>query len=116
LDRNGSLDIENTAIGGNIGYDASPGNGGVLTPTINPISFDPTRPNLVDFTGWKFVRVPLNISSTTASNWSAIKEIRISLKRGATATRSGSISIAKIAVVGNKWQTDNGVETSTITS
>jgi len=50
----------------------------------------------MDYSGWKFVRVPLNISSATAASWSAIKEMRISLKRtSGQPGRAGSINIAK---------------------
>ncbi len=98
LDRNGVLNTENILIGGNIGYDAD-----LLTDPISSITFPGEPENRVDFSGWKFVRVPLNISSSTASNWSAIKELRLSLKPGGTATKTGTIHIAKIAIVGNRW-------------
>lgn len=113
IDRNGVLNSENTTIGGNFGYNAP-----LLPSPSGGITFDSTvGANRVDFSGWKFVRVPLNISSATASNWSAVKSVRLSLKPGATATRAGTIHIAKIAIVGNKWQTeDPTVVGSTITA
>lgn len=111
LDRNGILDSENTAIGGNFGY-----NTGILPTPVNAILFDGrSADNTVDFSNWKFVRIPLNISSDTlsTSRWSAIKEMRIALHQGA-AGRSGTIRIAKIAVVGNRWLTEPAVTGSTI--
>jgi hypothetical protein len=108
LDRNGVLDQENPGVGGNFGYNAGLPNsnvisGSVLTqPAINFGGGD----NRVDFSGWKFVRIPLNISTTTAANWSAVKEMRISLKPGPGATKTGTINIGKISVVGNKWQAE----------
>jgi len=119
LDRNGVLDGEDTSIGANYGYDAAALNGMNVTSNED-ITFDSTvGPNRVDFSGWKIVRVPLNISSATASNFSAIKELRISLRpmsAGPTGGQ-GTINIAKIAVVGNKWQAEtSAVIGSTITS
>lgn len=113
IDRNGVLNSENSSIGGNFGYNAT-----LLSALSGGITFDTTvGADRVDFSGWKFVRVPLNISSATAANWSAIKSVRIALKPGATATKSGTIHIAKIAIVGNKWQTeDPTVVGSTITA
>src|SRR5205085_11354233 len=97
LDRNGILDAENPFVGGNLGYRSS-------DPT-QAIDFGGSVSNAVDHTTWKFVRVPLNISTTTAANWSAIKEMRVTLRPvTGQAGHSGTISIAKIAVVGNKWQ------------
>lgn len=108
LDRNGVLNGANTLVGGNVGY-------GDLVRQIN---FGGSATNSVDHTGWKFVRIPLNISTTTAADWSAIKEMRISLRPpsvNAVGVR-GTIKIAKIAVVGNRWEvSDLGVAGSTIT-
>jgi len=112
LNRNGVLDPnDDSSIGGNLGYPvADLPNVNMNTIGTPDITFDPNLgPDRMDFSGWKFVRVPLNISSATASNWSAIQELRISLKPGSTGTKTGTISIAKISVVGNKWQTETPV-------
>jgi len=121
LDRNGVLDPENSNVGGSFGYISGLPNSNVTENGSQPsITFDPTLGgvnNRVDFSGWKFVRVPLNISSDTASNWTAIKELRISFKPGLGAVRTGTINIGKISVVGNKWQTEQPtVLGSTVTS
>jgi len=120
LNRNGVLDQEDSSVGGNFGYqtDLPPPPG--QTSPVNHIPF-PTAvaPDRVDFAGWQFVQVPLNISSATASNWSAIEEIRISLKPLAGPGAKGSINIAKIAVVGNKWVTNEpnvAMSTASLTS
>jgi hypothetical protein len=93
LDRNGLLDSANPIVGGDVGYNSTVSN------------FNVTGANTVDFTGWRFIRIPLNISSSTAINWTAIKEMRLSLRSatGAPGTQS-AIKIGKIAVVGNRWQ------------
>jgi hypothetical protein len=111
LDRNGVMDAENLSVGGSFGY-ANP------DPTQG-IDLNGNRDNRVDYSGWKFVRVPLNITSTATINgqWSAIKELRFSLLRGAGAGRQGRIRIAKISVVGNRWLANNvNVFGSTITA
>ena len=123
LDRNGVLDPENSNVGGSYGYDSALAsqNLNVLAAGPQPsITFDPTLGpgnNRVDFSGWKFVRVPLNISTTTAANWTAIKELRISLQPGPGSAKTGTINIGKISVVGNKWMTEQPPDTgSTIVS
>ena len=121
LDRNGLLDFENPNVGGNFGYPIN-SNPNMPTGTDTSFTFDNTLPgggaNRVDFSGWKFVRVPLNISTNTASNWSAVKELRISLKPGPQGSATqGTINIGKISVVGNTWQAeDTSVVGSTVTS
>jgi len=127
LDRNGFLDPENTTIGANYGYDAAiVSNPNVTAPAcINFNTGDGQctgQANRMDFTGWKFVRVPLNISSTTASNagaanFTAVKELRISLMPGGVgATKFGTINIAKISIVGNRWQSDEPAVVGSTTS
>lgn len=98
LDHNGLLDAGNALIGGSFGY----------ANASQPINFPGGSPaNTVDFSGWQFVRIPLNISSqTAASQWSAIKELRLSLLPGSGSTKNGVIRIAKISVVGNRWLAD----------
>jgi hypothetical protein len=102
LDRDGTLEPDNPNAGGNIGY----------SPTaISSISFNGSSGlNTVDHSGWQFVRIPLNISSNTfsansADRWSSIKELRLTLHPGSGA-KTGTIRIAKISIVGNKWQAD----------
>jgi hypothetical protein len=113
LDRNGLLDAGQptrdvagaSGVGGELGYASTQGS-----------TFDAgPGANRVDYTGWKFIRIPLNISSATATQqWSAIKEIRVSLKAPVGGFVGGAgrgiVKIGKISVVGNKWQS----QTSTV--
>ncbi|MFQ5867591.1 MAG: hypothetical protein ACE5IT_06310 [bacterium] len=55
----------------------------------------------VNWSGWRKVSWDLGITTATASNWTAIKHIRITLKGTGI---SGSIKITSIGVVGNKWE------------
>jgi len=94
LDRNGILNTQEV-IASNIGYNGNSDGSQVIPRSVTGASVD----NAVDFSGWKFVRIPLEISSTTATS---VKELRISLRAGTTPT-TGLIKIAKISVVGNRW-------------
>ena len=85
--KNGKIDTED--LDGDRG-DPEPdkGDGGSFSTTI-------------DWSGhWQKVSWDLNITTDTASYWTAIKHIRITLKGNV----SGSIKIASIGVVGNKWE------------
>ncbi|NIM03695.1 hypothetical protein GTN66_06065 [bacterium] len=55
----------------------------------------------INWSGWKKVEWDLGITTDTASNWTAIKHIRITLKGTDV---SGSIKVASMGVVGNKWE------------
>lgn len=99
LDRNGILDSANVSVGGNVGYaEASGGRHFRFTGS--------SAEDTVDHTGWQFVRVPLQISSETASSWSAIKTLRVAIKPNPSSTfgSQGVIRIAKISIVGNRWE------------
>lgn len=100
LNKNGRLDPADLT-GGDFGYVPDPNN-----PT-NMNLFDATSNStrtVMNFGGtqWHTFQIPLNISSQTASNWTNIKQIRISLKPGTLTT--GTLKFARIAVVGNTWQ------------
>lgn len=101
LNRNGRLDPPDFT-GGDFGYVSDPNNSNSMelfdatqgsTLTTPSLSFDASK--------WHTLEIPLNISSQTASNWTNIKEIRISLKKGSLNT--GTIRFAHIGVVGNTW-------------
>jgi len=62
----------------------------------------------INWSGWKKVEWDLGITTDTASNWTAIKHIRVTLKG---VDVSGSIKIASMGIVGNKWE--RGVVTDT---
>jgi hypothetical protein len=52
---------------------------------------------------WQTFQIPLNISSATASLWTAIRQIRVSVRHASGGASTGIIKFAKIAVVGNTW-------------
>jgi len=75
-----------------------------------PEGFIVSRSTTVNWPGWQKVSWDLGITTTTALNWTAVKHIRITLK-GMGTDVSGTIKIASIGVVGNKWE--RGVVQST---
>ncbi|MBI3565495.1 MAG: hypothetical protein HY079_09895, partial [Elusimicrobia bacterium] len=100
LNKNGRLDAADLS-GGDYGYIPDPNN------STNMNLFDATSNGtrtVMNFGGatWHTFQIPLNISSQTASNWTSIKQIRISIKKGTL--NAGTLKFARIAVVGNSWQ------------
>ncbi len=103
LNANGLLDPADLS-GGDFGY-ANLANPGLYDATtgsdINYVTFNSTS-------GWQTLQIPLNISSQTASSWTTIKQLRISV----SAANSGNLCVggcimkfASIAVLGNSWLT-----------
>ncbi len=102
LNKNGRIDPADTS-GDSYGYNFS-----ALTP-VHANLFDTTTNStrtVIDFGGttWHTFQIPLNISSATATRWTAIKELRISIRRRPGGAASGVLKFARLAVVGNSWQ------------
>lgn len=98
LNRNGRLDPADFS-GGDFGYVGTlPSEQQLPSVTDNAVH------TFLDFTGWHTFQVPLNISSATSSDWQAIKQLRISVRRRAGGAAKGSIRIARAAAVGNTWE------------
>jgi len=85
--KNGKLDTEDLD-GDRVGPEPDKGDGDSFSIPVN-------------WTGWQKVEWDLGITTTTAVNWTAIKQIRVTLK-GTNA--SGTIKVTSIGVVGNKWE------------
>jgi len=89
--------------GGDFGYVAGTGLYDATTGNTLPngiINFGQTGTN----TPWHTLQIPLNISSTTASSWTTIKQLRISIKgTGGCISTPCTLKFASIAVVGNSW-------------
>jgi hypothetical protein len=56
----------------------------------------------LNFTGWVSTIVPLSVTETDRKLWSSVKEVRLRIKGKG---KKGVIKIAKISVVGNKFET-----------
>ena len=109
---NGLLDSEDLNKNGRLDPADFTGDdfGAVLSgPTNNPFLFDATTGSTrtaVDFDAsrWHTFQIPLNISSITASNWTNIKQIRITVSHAGGGAATGALKFARVAVVGNSWQ------------
>ncbi|MHB2026125.1 MAG: hypothetical protein ACYCPQ_05750 [Elusimicrobiota bacterium] len=119
LNGNGVLDPDD-GLGDNFGYvqSISPGS---APGTINHLQDSSgTIHNTIDFTGatsgpgWMVLDIPLNISTANATQWTNIKQIRISVRKDpGTTVSSGTLQFAKIAVLGQVWQNGQATDPST---
>ncbi len=69
----------------------------------------------VTWTGWKYFKIPLNITPDQMLDWRSVKQVRLTL-RASGAGQVGAIRLAKLGLTGNKF--DNPVSSvldSTIT-
>jgi hypothetical protein len=104
LNQNGRLDAADFT-GGDFGYVSDPNN--PSNGTFPDITSGASLSNgVLSMTGsnWHTLQIPLNISSNSATNWTNIKQIRVSIRKGSGGTTTGTLRIARIAVVGNSWQ------------
>ena len=101
LNKNGRLDPADFT-GDDFGYLGSAAAGNNQLPDITN-SVNHTQ---IDFGGnqWRTFQIPLNISSVTANTWTAIKQVRVSVRKKAGGAVTGVLKFARIAVVGNTWQ------------
>ena len=113
LNKNGRLDSPDFT-GGDFGYITDPNN-----PNASQL-FDATQGSTltapsISFGGptWHTLQIPLNISSQTATNWTNIKQIRISLKKGTL--NAGTLRFAHIGVIGNTWAPGTAGDPNTAT-
>ncbi len=120
LNKNGRLDPDD-GYGGNFGFvcSADPaintrGATGVCTsPAADQLSsLNSGVHTKLDFgagasgasAGWQTFYIPLNISSANYANWTAIKNIRITVAQGSGGKPTGKLQFAQIGVVGLTWQ------------
>ncbi|MFH1416252.1 MAG: carbohydrate binding domain-containing protein [Elusimicrobiota bacterium] len=65
----------------------------------------------VDWTGWKNVTIERDKAGGTDADWSAVKHVRITVKGTGI---SGTIGLAALEVVGNKWEVGQGTSTLSV--
>ena len=98
---NGRLDTEDLNGNGILDTDepAVPGGMSIYGGGVQVIKDDPV-------TGWKQLRIPLNITPADMPNWRNIRFLRFKITRNriGAVPESGTISIGKIAIVGNRWE------------
>jgi hypothetical protein len=107
LNKNGRLDPQDFT-GGSFGYVT----GSMFTDTTPPS----TQKNRIDFTDgkWHTLYIPLPITSTDTYKWNAIKQVRISLKKGAGSGNTGVVKFARISAVGNTWSVQSSTNTGSM--
>ncbi|OGR81142.1 MAG: hypothetical protein A2636_01510 [Elusimicrobia bacterium RIFCSPHIGHO2_01_FULL_64_10] len=93
LDGNGRLDSDDTL--GN--YSNEIGGAGNPLREANGV----THAN-VDWDGWKVFQVPLNITTTGQAEWSAVKQIRVSVVNPSALAKSGTLRLGRVSVVGTR--------------
>lgn len=91
---NGRIDTEN--LGRGLTYDD--GMGGKFSTLIDQ---NETIHSTVDWNGWKFFRIPLNITSSNQDLWKIIRQIRLTISG---VNNTGYLKFANLSVVGNKWE------------
>ncbi len=59
----------------------------------------------VDFTGWKIIQIPLNIATSDQArlDWSAIKQMRMTVVNPLNAPKTGTLRIGRLAVIGTRF-------------
>jgi len=104
LNDNGILDSWDSSSGDNFGFAASSPNG--TDGDSGALIIDPTQTglsgNTINFEGWK--QFSRQVSFTDSTKWSAIKQVRITLRKSAFGHDKGTIKIANLSVSGNTWK------------
>lgn len=95
LNANGLLDSYDASSGGDFGFASTDGTNIFDDPSL--------AGNTINYSGWKQFQRQLDFSSEP-DRWSAIKQVRITLKRSPTGHSKGQIKIANLAVSGSTWQ------------
>ena len=109
LNRNSRLDPAEFT-GGDFGY--GPNKTSSTGGDLHSIT-DGNDHTIINFGGWHTFQIPLNISSATASRWTNIKQLRISLRKAGAGNAAGTVKFARIAVVGNTWNRGQAGDPST---
>jgi len=69
---------------------------------------------VLNFTGWRTLTAPVEITDTYSYLWNNIKQVRISLKPNPLSiNKSGTIKIALLGMSGNKWLVSDSTTTNT---
>lgn len=87
LNGNGKYDTEDIPLQGNFGYAGS--------------SITGLADNTASNTRWETFTVPLQIPSSEKDQWTAVRHLRITLKKGMKA--KGQIKIANVSLSGTAW-------------
>ena len=115
LNRNGRLDPDD-GYGGDFGYMCAAGETAqhlcASSSADQLYSLDSSTHTKLDFgtgalgssAGWQTFQIPLNISSANVNLWTAVKDLRISIRQAPGMSAKGTLKFAHIGVVGTTWQ------------
>lgn len=93
LDGDGQIDTYSSALGGSFGY---------LGTDIDSINLPS---NIINFTGWESFQT--EIDTTDEDRWSNVKHVRITLRKPAGGSDTGTIKVAALAVSGSSWKEES---------
>ncbi|MGN1058116.1 MAG: hypothetical protein ACI4Q7_02025, partial [Candidatus Avelusimicrobium sp.] len=94
LNGNGKYDAEDIPLQGNFGFAGAP--------------IDGLAGNLATNTTWQTYTSPLLITSAEKSQWTAVRHLRITLKKGQK--MKGQIKIANVSLSGTAWNVKDGTD------
>jgi len=94
LNGNGKYDAEDIPLQGNFGFAGA--------------SIDGLVNNVADNTSWKTFTMPLLISAAEKAQWTAVRHLRITLKKGEK--MKGQIKIANVSLSGTAWNVQDGAD------
>ncbi|MFH1260117.1 MAG: hypothetical protein ABII74_09995 [Elusimicrobiota bacterium] len=91
---NGRIDSEN--LGRALTYDDGMGGSFSALTDKNGVTH-----STIDWQGWQFFRIPLNITPANQESWKIIRQIRLTI---GGVNGNGALKIASLSVTGNKWE------------
>lgn len=94
LNGNGKFDAEDIPLQGNFGFAGAP--------------IDGLAGNLATNTTWQTYTSPLLITPAEKSQWTAVRHLRITLKKGQK--MKGQIKIANVSLSGTAWNVKDGTD------
>jgi hypothetical protein len=116
LDADGARDFTDTTPRAFPLFRLSQVPGSAAVKMIDPATQNEDPHGDLEFTGWRFVQIPLNVSASEEPAFQAIKQVRLTLVGDAAgAPRAGTVRIGKVSFVGNRWERALTVGGSTMT-
>ncbi len=100
LNGNGKFDVEDIPAQGNFGFNGAtiPTAAGQQAPGQDP--------------AWQTYTAPLLIPSADKPRWTAVRHVRITLKKGTNTKEKGQIKIANVSLSGTAWNVKDNTDPS----
>ncbi|WP_424245676.1 hypothetical protein Dip510_000614 [Elusimicrobium posterum] len=109
LDNNGRLDKGSSSVGGSFGYE-------INMTGVSAVAIDGLPGAVLNNTSWETFTTPVTITDAEKNRWTAVKHLRISLKKPAglpAGAEKGQIKIANVSIAGNSWQANSDTDNIT---